>query len=313
MTVKEMKAAPVGTTIGQVTLLVTSVKTKVAKNDSDYLMATLRDSTGEFTANVFGSTTGYAVLASASNGAVIITCSVKVEHYNGKFSPKLNNIALGTGVITSFMGGSPTHGRDILHLKGALARLSSPYHTLVETCIQSLGGWDAFYKSPAATGMHHAYPGGLLEHTSHMCEIAHRTAFLYPEVDVDIATTAIILHDCCKILEYKQDGSKGKTRIGVSHGHITLSAMLVNRYGQGLLNDAVREHIEHCILAHHGELEYGSPVFPATPTAVFVSQIDNLDAKMGMAAQAERDMPDDADIGEKNLGLSTNIIKFHAK
>lgn len=136
-----------------------------------------------------------------------------------------------------------------------------------------------FKLSPAATGMHHAFLHGLLEHTLQMLEIGElllqRTCF--KDLNKDLCMFGLMFHDFCKINEYSTDpGFKRKIQ-GILVGHIPMGAAKVfeaaNRNG---VPEEVRDHMMHVILAHHRLLEWGSPVKFACPEAAFVHYIDNL-------------------------------------
>ena len=133
--------------------------------------------------------------------------------------------------------------------------------------------------------MHHAYRHGLLEHTVHMARACQALLPLYPEVDADLAMAGVLLHDVGKAIEYEGTLATQRSRKGILQGHVVLGYQLVRKAGLKAKLDADRlERLEHIILSHQGELEYGAAVMAATPEAVFVSMIDNLDARMGMVA-----------------------------
>ena len=137
--------------------------------------------------------------------------------------------------------------------------------------------------------MHHAYRHGLLEHTVHMARAAGALLPLYREVDPDLALAGILLHDIGKTIEYTGALAPRRSRRGILQGHVVLGYQLVRKAGLKAKLDSDRlERLEHIILSHQGEMEWGAAALAATPEAVFVSLIDNLDAKMGMVQRALR-------------------------
>jgi 3'-5' exoribonuclease len=157
--------------------------------------------------------------------------------------------------------------------------------------------------------MHHAYRHGLLEHTTHMARAARAILPLYPEVDADLALAGILLHDTGKTIEYETSFAIRKTRRGLLQGHVVLGYQLARKHGlKNKLQADLLERLEHIILSHQGELEWGAAVMAATPEAVFVSQIDNLDAKMGMVQRVLRQAQADDEFSEYLPGLKATVL-----
>lgn len=112
-----------------------------------------------------------------------------------------------------------------------------------------------------------------------LCDCYNRVADV---VNKDLVLTAIIFHDIAKIWEMEKTpaGNGEYTKYSLI-GHIVMGAMKVQEYKlKGMIDDELAFQLEHILLAHHGKLEYGSPVLPATPEAVLVNKVDDLDAKM---------------------------------
>lgn len=145
---------------------------------------------------------------------------------------------------------------------------------------------DNFFKHPAAKSCHHAEENGLLYHTTRMLRAANALVDVYNKitkvVDRDLIFAGIIFHDMGKIKEMAMTAAgNGEYTKYALIGHIVMGAIEVSRYAdKGMISDETAFQLEHIILAHHGKLEYGSPVVPATPEAVLVSMVDNLDAKL---------------------------------
>jgi 3'-5' exoribonuclease len=168
---------------------------------------------------------------------------------------------------------------------------------------------ETFRWSPAAVAMHHAYRHGLLEHTVHMARACRALLPLYTEVDADLALAGILLHDTGKAIEYEGTLATRRSRRGILQGHVVLGYQLARKHGIKARLDADRlERLEHIILSHQGEPEWGAAVYAATPEAVFVSMIDNLDAKMGMVQRALRQAAGTDEFSERLPGLSSQLL-----
>jgi 3'-5' exoribonuclease len=139
-----------------------------------------------------------------------------------------------------------------------------------------------FKVAPAAKSVHHAFLGGLLEHVLSLCQLSRMTASHYKYVDMDLLLTGAILHDIGKIAELTYDRSFGYSTEGQLLGHIVIGLrMLGEKLAQ--LPDfppRLRTLVEHLIVSHHGELEFGSPKIPLFPEAMLLHHLDNLDSKM---------------------------------
>lgn len=147
---------------------------------------------------------------------------------------------------------------------------------------------DALREHPAAKTIHHAYRGGLLEHTVSMGELAVRIADHYPELDRDVLLIGVLFHDLGKLREIGAMPANDYSFEGQLVGHVVI--------GRDLFLDVCREIeafpeelrtvIEHLILSHQGRLEFGSPVVPATPEALALHFIDDLDSKLNQLRYA---------------------------
>lgn len=143
---------------------------------------------------------------------------------------------------------------------------------------------------PAAKSIHHAYRGGLLEHTVSMAELASRVADHYPDLDRDLLLLGVLFHDLGKLLELGAMPANDYTQRGRLVGHIVLGRDLL-RESSATIEDFPQDlllHLEHLVLSHHGELEFGSPVRPMTPEALALSFIDNLDSKLAQLREVGR-------------------------
>ena len=148
------------------------------------------------------------------------------------------------------------------------------------------------YDYPAASKIHHNFIGGLATHTSGMLKIAMALCELYPNINKDYLLAGVILHDLGKIEELTSPVVTEYSVQGKLLGHISIMDARLAQIGEELKLQDSQELmlLRHMILAHHGELEYGSPVRPETLEAELLSQIDNIDAKINIICKALDDV-----------------------
>jgi len=166
---------------------------------------------------------------------------------------------------------------------------------LAETYLEDEALMNAFCAAPAAKSMHHAYLGGLLEHTLALLRLAHAVCPLYPRVNRDLVMMGLFLHDLGKTRELVYDRAFGYSDRGELIGHIVEGTiMLHDKAQQMMMTKGVRlppgalTVLQHIILSHHGVPEYGAAKVPMTPEAILVAMLDNLDAKTTIALCAAR-------------------------
>jgi 3'-5' exoribonuclease len=155
--------------------------------------------------------------------------------------------------------------------------------------------WPRFRAAPAAKLYHQAYRHGLLEHTISVAQAVSAAAAFFPGVDRDIAITGALLHDIGKTEAYNQDPlAIDLTDAGRLQGEIPLGYYLVRREIERIegFDPHLAQAVVHIVLSHHGALEHGSPVVPATREAALVHAIDNLGGKLGSFDRLERELPD---------------------
>jgi 3'-5' exoribonuclease len=180
---------------------------------------------------------------------------------------------------------------------------------------------EQFRRAPAAKMLHHAFLGGLLEHTLQLLKIAVAICPLYPRINRDVVLVGLFLHDLGKTRELSWLGSFSYTDRGELVGHIVEGAIMLHDKAQAVMTtQGIRlpKHaltvLQHIILSHHTRPEYGAAKIPATPEAILVAQIDDLDAKTAIALDGSRPERGRAmDLGgnftEKNWALGTKLFR----
>lgn len=194
----------------------------------------------------------------------------------------------------------PTTKHDIpamfAELSAVLGSLAHPgMKALMQEFLANESLMERFRRAPAATSLHHAYIGGLLEHTLQLVKVAGSILPLYPGLNRDIVIAGLFLHDLGKTMELSWDRGFSYTAEGNLLGH-TVQGLLVLRSLAGKVRAAGHDLpapallvLQHIVLSHHGQLEFGATKIPATPEAIFVHHLDNLDAKTHIAlAQCDR-------------------------
>ena len=268
-----------------------SVASRTAKNGKEFLVLDFSDNSGSFSAMSFDGTAPFSVIKESKVGDVL-EISATAEFYQGRFSPRLEEVRkLDESEVEPLRCDlaqiSPMDPEKMKEeLFGIISEISNQAlrATVLYAIDQTKGD---FFTSTAAVKMHHAYFYGLLEHTLKCARTARALLPLYPFIDADLALAGTILHDIGKTVEYTRSIAPDRSKLGILQGHVVLGYRMVRRAGikNGLPEDLL-ERLEHIVLSHQGEPEWGAAVRAATPEAVFVSCVDNFDARMGAVEAA---------------------------
>lgn len=151
--------------------------------------------------------------------------------------------------------------------------------------------YDKYITYPGAVRIHHEFGSGILHHSVKMAEMAEYVAKCYPQVDRDILVAGALLHDIGKTIEYDYLVAPSVTTEGKLIGHIPVMYAEFKKIVDNLnIKSEVPLLLEHMILSHHGKLEFGSPVMPATREALLLSEIDMMDSRMMVLDKALADV-----------------------
>lgn len=212
--------------------------------------------------------------------------------------------------------------RDIAFLRGVVDGMADPrLRSLCEIFLEEHG--ERFRRAAAARVNHHAHRGGLLRHTAQMARAASALCDVYPHINRDLLLSGVLLHDSGKLWEMcpPELGFEMPREIrGELLGHITIGIELVNSLWRKLpldpwkslvpASEEVRLHLLHLIAAHHGELQFGSPVEPKTPEAILLHFVDNIDARLEMFSMAYEKQPEiSPGICERVRALNTSPVR----
>jgi 3'-5' exoribonuclease len=293
-------------------LLVDTVSIRQKSDGSDYMAVRFRDRTGFVEGRVWENVDKYRELAPGD----IAKVEVEVKSYRGK--PELivlrmrllNDQDREDGFDEKWLQQWTEHSIDELWTKltQMVDRIESePIRHLVHSI---LGAKEEVLKRvPAAKSLHHPYFGGLLEHTVNLTDACLRIMDNYRDLNRDLVIAGAVLHDIGKTEELGGQLVTDYTVPGRLTGHIVLGRDILLRHAQlipKLPEDALR-HLEHIILSHQGEKEWGAPVLPATPEALFIHLMDNLDSRMQMLCAALKEVPEGSLFSEFHHVLQRQI------
>lgn len=207
---------------------------------------------------------------------------------------------------------------DMLNrVKEIMALLRDPdLKALIDAFLADESIMKKFTIAPAAMGMHHAWIGGLLEHTLSLLELAVLICPRYADIDQDLVLAGLFLHDIGKTVELSYTAGFDYTDRGRLLGHAVIATCWIGEKaeavkthrGTPLRSDLVMV-LQHIILSHHGTPEFGAAVTPKTPEAILVNLIDNLDAKTQMAIDAVAAPSEDNTWTEYQKAFNTKLYR----
>jgi len=279
--------------------LVSDKQLRSNRNGNLYVQIEIRDRTGGISARMWNA--GDTVFRSFENGD-FVHIDAKVQLFQGSLQVILNHLERAEEEkidLADFMPHTEQDvGKLVERLRGYLLKLGNPHlRALAECFLMDDNYFRNFVACPAGVKLHHAYIGGLLEHTVTMMDIAERLLPFYPGIDRDTLLMGVFLHDTGKVRELSYARSFGYTDEGQLLGHISMGVEMLSEQiskvpeltGEPFPRELVIR-LKHMILSHHGTLEYGSPKVPMTPEAMLLNQIDMLDTRMHMVL---RDLKED--------------------
>ena len=261
--------------------LLHDVVRRQSKDGRPFLLSTLRDRTGQIN-GVYWDVPLTVDVWARPGLAVLVTGRVNL--YKDAIQVSINDLARARDLdLTVFLPAS-RRPREAMQaeLRDQITALAEPWQTLAGYLLLEGEVAGRFANAPAARGMHHAYIGGLLEHTLSMAAIARHLAQHYPHVNADLLVTGALLHDMGKAYEYALEEGFAHSEDGRLVGHIVRGIVIIERAAAELGFPAAElQQLIHLVASHHGTQEWGSPVVPKTLEAVLLHQIDLLDSRIG--------------------------------
>lgn len=292
--IKDIKAGDKMTDI----FLVTEKNLAFSQKGNPYLNLRLRDKTGEIDGRVWDN--AVEVNGQFRKGDIIRAEARAVSYRDAIQLSIFECTVIDVGLINpADFSPSSRFGIDDMFssLMDIVATIEQPYlKRLLEAIFSDRDTVRAFIHAPAAKGFHHAYIGGLLEHTLSVSRLLIHCAGHYENIDRDLMLTGGILHDIGKTSELSFDSVIEYTDEGRLVGHIVLGVELLDRKISSIENfpEDLALKLRHIILSHHGVLEFGSPKRPKTLEALLVNFVDDLDAKVNAFQEFINDSRDDS-------------------
>ncbi len=259
-------------------LLVVSSNQGTTDKGKTYLNITFQDKSGTIEAKKWDVTNEDIQLLVP--GSVLLV-EGKVNLYQNRLQLKVNKVSMTNDYnISEFERVSPVPVDELV--KKLEAYLNSFKDKDVEKVTRAVikEFYGKYIEYPAAVKVHHEFKHGIIHHSIFMADVADAIAKIYSQVDRDLLVAGALLHDIGKTIEYENPGAPVQTAEGKLCGHIAMGYAEFKRIVDALnIESEVPLLLEHMILAHHGSLEFGSPVMPATREALLLSEIDMLDSR----------------------------------
>lgn len=267
--------------------LVKSHTVKTSSKNKQYLDITLVDRTGEINGKVWNMD---GVNTDRIVDSDFIAVAFQVEEYNGNKQARINKIApVKEGAVFDKSEIIPTSPEDPQALYNEITGTAQAFQNEeLKRLVLAVYGErkDALMKTPAGKSVHHSYIGGLLQHTAGMMRTAKAIAGVYAEINSDLLLAGVILHDICKIDEFKT-GPVGivsdYTQKGKLMGHLHMGAAYIEGKCDELgISEEIKVLVSHMILCHHKEPEFGAVVRPAILEATLLCMIDIIDSRIAI-------------------------------
>lgn len=270
-------------------------------NGSLYIHCVLADRTGQILGRIWQATD--AMYRGMPDGG-FLRFKGRVENYKGSLQFIVDAMQPADAATIDPADFMPTTTEDIPamfeRVKTILREIKDPHLLqLMKAFVLDEELMARFRKAPAAVQMHHAFIGGLLEHTRNVLELARLVIPRYPEVSLDLVLAGVFLHDIGKTAELVYDTNFVYSNEGQLLGHIVQATLWVEQKCKQIEQETdqpfpveIKTALQHIIIAHHGQYDFGSPKIPATPEAIAIHHLDNLDAKLNTYLTRIRTDPD---------------------
>ena len=297
----------------ETTFLVQTKERKIARNGKAYLDLELKDSTGVIRAKLWDCDR----LPHDFEVDDVVRVEGQVEDFQGTAQIRMTAISRCADAV-DLLDYLPRTAADPEQMYAALlARIRSmadgPVTQLLLAVLEDPVIAEKFKRAPAAMTYHHAYLGGLLEHVSSLVRLGDQICDHYPSLRRDLLLAGVVLHDLGKIEELTFSRGFRYTTRGQLLGHMTIALEIVGQKMRSIpaFPPALKDQLEHIIISHHGQLEFGSPKQPMFPEALAVHYLDDLDSKLAsMRATYEAGANHPGDWTARNPALKRELLKF---
>ncbi|HKI26804.1 MAG TPA: OB-fold nucleic acid binding domain-containing protein [Candidatus Sulfotelmatobacter sp.] len=293
--------------------VVVAKQIKPKKTGEPYLALTLGDRSGQLEAKMWDNVED---VLEAFEQDDFIKIKGLINKYKQRFQLTIHKVRkLGESEI-DFADYLPKTTKDIDQLWQTLSNYVATFQnphlkSLVQAFMADPEIAAAYRSAPAAKTLHHAYIGGLLDHVVSLCRSCELMCQNYPQINRDVLLTGVFLHDIGKIHELTYNRSFSYTTKGQLLGHMVielemLQAKLALVPG---FPEELKTLVEHMIISHHGQYEFGSPKLPMFPEALMLHYLDDLDSKMeAMRAHFEREAALDGPWTSYNSSLGRPLL-----
>ncbi|HIJ90824.1 MAG: HD domain-containing protein [Desulfobulbaceae bacterium] len=266
------------------------------KAGKPYLSLVLMDASGEISGRVWEN--AEQLMGECQAGAVI-SVTGQAQAYKGILQLRIDTLTRKPESEVDLALFVPsTQGNVVLMAKELIKLANSVENPFLKELLLSLFGerklMQSLKKAPAAKVMHHAYVGGLLEHTLGVARLADSISTLYPNLDRSLLLTGALLHDIGKLKEFSFDSFPFEySDRGRLVGHMVLGIEMIQEKINGISGfpEDLGDRLKHLVLSHHGRYEFGSPSLPMMQEAFALNFLDDLDAKINyldrLAGQAK--------------------------
>ncbi len=295
-------------------LFVVALKQVKSKKSGElYLSMVLADRSGQVQANMWDNV---AEAISGFEQDDFVKVKGVVHKYNGRWQLTVHKMRkLGESEI-DYADYLPKTAKDIEHLWqtlcGFVESFQNPWlKSLIKEFIADNALVAAYKAAPAAKTLHHAFVGGLLDHVVSLFTVCDLAARNYPQVNRDLLLSGVFLHDIGKLHELTYQRSIAYTTKGQLLGHMIIELEMLHEKIARVpgFPEELKVLLEHLIISHHGEYEFGSPKLPMFPEALMLHYMDDLDSKMeSMRAQFEREAEFDSPWTSYNPSLARPLL-----
>ena len=265
--------------------LVKSMNRAETRTGSPYLSLTVMDATGEMAGRVWENADQ---LITACPAGGVVRLSGQAQSFKNVLQLKINNLTAIPAEDVDLSEFLPSTTGDInsmtVELRKIAKSIDNPFlRELLLAFFQNRSFMEEFKKAPAAKNMHHAYLGGLLEHTLAVARLAESTSQLYPTIDHSLLIAGAMLHDIGKVEEFSVTSHPfDYTNSGRLMGHLVLGVEMIQKRIDTIPHfpEELAVRVKHLILSHHGRHEFGSPAVPMMLEAFVLNFLDDLDSKI---------------------------------
>jgi len=283
------------------------------RSGKSWLELALRDRTGSIPAKMWDN---FEALAKTFEADDVVQIRGRVKLYNGQKEMTLEQIvpaAVRDYDLADFLAHTKHDVEKLFgDLSAAVAAVKNPWiKRLLESVVTDPAIVPKLKRAPAAMSMHHAFVGGLLEHTVSLIGLGRAVAAHYPELDFDVLLAGIVLHDIGKIDELSYERATNYTTAGRLLGHVTIGTLLAREKIKAIAGfpETLAILIEHLILSHHGTYEFGSPSLPQTREAIALHFLDDMDSKMAAMRTTLEGASGNEEWTERNPALHRALLR----